>query len=147
MSALLIRGVNSVTTHASRLVPNLRILALSRSVVNNDYNTGLQSLHTTTNTSTDNTSNDNNKNNNNNNNNNSQICSPSEDLLAVLACPLSKTPLRYDAVGSEFVSEAAGLAFPVINGIPRLLVQDARQLTETELADVVARTPTPPALA
>ena len=50
------------------------------------------------------------------------------DLLAILVCPLTRTPLRWDPDRSELVSEAAGLAFPVRNGVPIMLVEEARPL-------------------
>ena len=50
------------------------------------------------------------------------------DLLAILVCPVTRTPLRYDAAAAELVSEAAGLAFPVRDGVPVLVVEDARRL-------------------
>lgn len=49
-------------------------------------------------------------------------------LLAKLVCPVTRTPLRWDAERSELVSEAAGLAFPVRDGVPVLVVREARQL-------------------
>jgi len=51
-----------------------------------------------------------------------------EDLLAVLVCPVTRTPLRWDAERQELVSEAAGLAYPVRDGIPVLLIEEARPL-------------------
>lgn len=50
-------------------------------------------------------------------------------LLSVLVCPLTRTSLRWDAQAQELVSEAAGLAFPVRDGIPVMLVEEARPLT------------------
>jgi len=50
------------------------------------------------------------------------------DLLAILVCPITRTPLRYDAARQELVSEAAGLAYPVRDGVPVLLVEAARPL-------------------
>lgn len=47
-------------------------------------------------------------------------------LLAKLVCPVTRTPLRWDADRSELVSEAAGLAFPVREGVPVLVVREAR---------------------
>ena len=41
------------------------------------------------------------------------------DLLALLVCPLTRTPLRYDEARGELVSEAAGLAYPVRCGTGR----------------------------
>jgi uncharacterized protein YbaR (Trm112 family) len=49
------------------------------------------------------------------------------DLLPLLACPLTRTPLRYDEAAGELVSDAAGLAYPVRDGIPVLLVEEARR--------------------
>jgi uncharacterized protein len=48
------------------------------------------------------------------------------DLLAVLVCPVTRTPLRYDEAAGELVSEAAGLAFPIREGVPVMLVEEAR---------------------
>jgi uncharacterized protein len=50
------------------------------------------------------------------------------DLLAILVCPLTRTPLVYDEVAQELISEAAGLAFPVRNGQAVMLVEEARVL-------------------
>jgi hypothetical protein len=50
------------------------------------------------------------------------------DLLAILVCPVTRTPLRYDAAASELVSDEAGLAYPVRDGVPVLLVEEARRL-------------------
>ena len=52
-----------------------------------------------------------------------------EGLLAVLVCPLTRTPLRYDEAAQELVSEAAGLAFPIRDGVPVMLVEEARSLS------------------
>lgn len=48
--------------------------------------------------------------------------------LEVLVCPVTRTPLRYDEAAGELVSEAAGLAFPVREGVPVMLVEAARTL-------------------
>ncbi len=47
-------------------------------------------------------------------------------LLVKLVCPVTRTPLRWDAERSELVSEAAGLAFPVRDGVPVLVLREAR---------------------
>lgn len=52
-------------------------------------------------------------------------------LLEILVCPLTKKPLRWDPQRRELVSEAAGLAYPVRDGIPIMLVEEARRLDET----------------
>jgi uncharacterized protein YbaR (Trm112 family) len=49
-------------------------------------------------------------------------------LLAKLVCPLTRAPLRYDEAAQELVSEAAGLAYPVRDGVPVMLVEEARTL-------------------
>jgi hypothetical protein len=47
-------------------------------------------------------------------------------LLEILVCPLTKQPLRYDPDGQELISEQAGLAYPIRDGIPIMLVDEAR---------------------
>ncbi len=51
-----------------------------------------------------------------------------EELLRKLVCPLTRTPLRYDAQAQELVSDAAGLAYPVRDGTPVLIVEEARAM-------------------
>ena len=53
-------------------------------------------------------------------------------LLEILVCPLTKAELRYDREASELISEAAGLAYPIRDGIPIMLVEEARRLDETK---------------
>lgn len=53
-------------------------------------------------------------------------------LLEILVCPLTKGPLRYDRRRNELVSEQAGLAYPIRDGIPVMLVDEARRLDESE---------------
>jgi uncharacterized protein YbaR (Trm112 family) len=49
-------------------------------------------------------------------------------LLEILVCPITKTQLRYDAAAQELISDAAGLAFPIREGIPVMLMDEARKL-------------------
>jgi uncharacterized protein YbaR (Trm112 family) len=49
-------------------------------------------------------------------------------LLEILVCPLTKGPLRYDADAQELISEKARLAYPIRDGIPIMLVDEARSL-------------------
>jgi uncharacterized protein YbaR (Trm112 family) len=49
-------------------------------------------------------------------------------LLEILVCPLTKGPLIYDAEHQELISEKAGLAYPIRDGIPIMLVDEARPL-------------------
>ncbi len=48
-------------------------------------------------------------------------------LLSILVCPATRTPLRHDAVANELVSDAAGLAYPIRDGVPVLLIEEARR--------------------
>jgi len=49
-------------------------------------------------------------------------------LLELLVCPLSKSTLRYDSEKQELISDKASLAFPIREGIPIMLVDEARKL-------------------
>jgi uncharacterized protein YbaR (Trm112 family) len=60
-------------------------------------------------------------------------------LLEILVCPLTKGPLAYDRAKQELVSAQAGLAYPVRDGIPIMLVDEARVLDEAEKAALVAK--------
>ncbi|MEQ9641637.1 MAG: Trm112 family protein [Alphaproteobacteria bacterium] len=51
-------------------------------------------------------------------------------LLEMLVCPLTKTTLRYDRERQELISDAARLAYPIRDGIPIMLVDEARSLDE-----------------
>ena len=49
-------------------------------------------------------------------------------LLEILVCPLTKTPLEYDAEKQELISRAAKLAYPIRDGIPIMLPEEARKI-------------------
>ena len=51
-------------------------------------------------------------------------------LLEILVCPLTKGPLEYDAAAQELISRQAGLAFPIRDGIPIMLIDEARHLDD-----------------
>jgi uncharacterized protein YbaR (Trm112 family) len=51
-------------------------------------------------------------------------------LLEILVCPLTKGPLRYDREAQELISEQAKLAYPIRDGIPIMLVDEARSLDD-----------------
>ena len=53
-------------------------------------------------------------------------------LLEILVCPVTHTRLRYDAEKQELISDAAGLAYPIRDGIPIMLQDEARPLTVSE---------------
>lgn len=49
-------------------------------------------------------------------------------LLEILVCPVTKSPLEYDAANQELISRSARLAYPIRDGIPIMLPEEARQL-------------------
>ena len=49
-------------------------------------------------------------------------------LLAILVCPMTRTSLRYDEAAQELVSDTAGLAYPVRDGVPIMLIEAAREI-------------------
>lgn len=51
-------------------------------------------------------------------------------LLEILVCPLTKVPLRYDATRQELISDQAKLAYPIRDGIPVMLVEEARKIED-----------------
>ena len=51
-------------------------------------------------------------------------------LLEILVCPITKAPLEYDAENQELISRQAKLAFPIRDGIPIMLADEARQLDD-----------------
>lgn len=51
------------------------------------------------------------------------------ELLALLVCPATRMPLRYDPQAEELISESAGLAYPVRDGVPVMLIEEARPLS------------------
>ena len=54
-------------------------------------------------------------------------------LLDILVCPVTKGPLHYDKDKKELISVAARLAYPIRDGIPVMLENEARPLTEEEI--------------
>ena len=60
-------------------------------------------------------------------------------LLAKLVCPVTRQPLRYDEAAQELISDAAGLAYPIRDGVPVMLVEAARPMT---LAAAITNAPT-----
>ena len=57
-------------------------------------------------------------------------------LLEILICPVTRTMLRYDSGRQELISRAAGLAYPIRDGVPIMLASEARELTDEELDDI-----------
>ncbi len=55
-------------------------------------------------------------------------------LLEILVCPLTKGPLRYDAEAQELISDQGRLAYPIRDGIPIMLIDEARSLDDGEAA-------------
>lgn len=54
-------------------------------------------------------------------------------LLDILVCPVTRTRLRYDEAAQELVSDAAGLAYPIRDGVPVMLPEEARPLQDQEV--------------
>ena len=55
-------------------------------------------------------------------------------LLQILVCPVTKGPLIYNKAANELISKSARLAYPIIDGIPVMLEDEARKLSEDEYA-------------
>ena len=53
-------------------------------------------------------------------------------LLAILVCPMTRSPLRYDEAAQELVADRAGLAYPIRDGVPIMLIEEAREFTPAE---------------
>jgi len=60
-------------------------------------------------------------------------------LLEILVCPLTKGPLTYDRSKQELISLQAGLAYPIRDGIPIMLVDEARTLEDDEKAALAGK--------
>ena len=54
-------------------------------------------------------------------------------LLEILVCPVTKGPLRYDRDAGELISDQAGLAYPIRDGIPIMLMEEARKLDDSSV--------------
>jgi uncharacterized protein YbaR (Trm112 family) len=62
-------------------------------------------------------------------------------LLELLVCPVTKGPLDYDRSTQELLSRSARLAYPIRDGIPVMLEEEARPLSDEELERLPPRTP------
>jgi uncharacterized protein YbaR (Trm112 family) len=62
-------------------------------------------------------------------------------LLELLVCPVTKGPLDFDRARQELLSRSARLAYPIRNGIPILLENEARTLSDEELDQLAAQRP------
>ncbi len=62
-------------------------------------------------------------------------------LLELLVCPVTKGPLDIDRERQELLSRSARLAYPIRDGIPVLLEEEARPLSDEDLERLPARTP------
>jgi uncharacterized protein YbaR (Trm112 family) len=58
--------------------------------------------------------------------------STSPQLLSILVCPVTRTRLIYDEKSEELISDVAGLAYPIRNGIPIMLVTEARVINKDD---------------
>ena len=52
-------------------------------------------------------------------------------LLEILVCPVTKSDLEYDSVKNELISKQAGLAYPIRDGIPIMLEEEARKISDS----------------
>ena len=59
-------------------------------------------------------------------------------LLQILVCPVTKGPLIFNKSTNELISKSAQLAYPIKDGIPVMLEEEARKLTEAEVAQIEA---------
>lgn len=59
-----------------------------------------------------------------------------KQLLEILVCPVTKGPLVYDKKAQELVSKSGRLAYPIREGIPVMLPEEARELTAEEVEDI-----------
>ena len=57
-------------------------------------------------------------------------------LLQILVCPVTKGPLTFDKTNNELISKSAKLAYPIKDGIPVMLQDEARALRDEDLLDV-----------
>ena len=57
-------------------------------------------------------------------------------LLEILVCPVTRGPLEYDRAKGELVSRGARLAYPIRDGVPIMLIDEARSLSDEELARI-----------
>ena len=57
-------------------------------------------------------------------------------LLEILVCPLTKGPLDYDRAAQELISKSASLAFPIRDGIPIMLIDEAREIDDIPGKDI-----------
>jgi uncharacterized protein YbaR (Trm112 family) len=55
-------------------------------------------------------------------------------LLEVLVCPASRGPLKLDPENNELISKKAGLAYPIRDGVPIMLIDEAREIDDNEHA-------------
>lgn len=57
-------------------------------------------------------------------------------LLNILACPITKDKLIYDRENQELISLKAGLAFPIVDGVPIMLASEAKEVTKERLEEL-----------
>jgi uncharacterized protein YbaR (Trm112 family) len=60
------------------------------------------------------------------------MSAPDPKLIAMLVCPVTRMTLKYDRERQELISKPAGLAYPIRGGVPIMLENEARELSEEE---------------
>ncbi len=60
----------------------------------------------------------------------------SSELLKILVCPATKGKLIYDEASQELISLSAGLSYPIVDGIPIMLVEEAKEISPARLKKI-----------
>jgi uncharacterized protein YbaR (Trm112 family) len=60
----------------------------------------------------------------------------SSELLKILVCPVTKGKLIYDEISQELISINAGLSYPIVDGIPIMLVEEAKEISPARLKKI-----------
>ena len=53
-----------------------------------------------------------------------------KNLIKILVCPITKSKLLYDKINNRLISKDAGLVFPIVNGVPVLIIEEAKKFKE-----------------
>lgn len=61
----------------------------------------------------------------------------STELLKILVCPVTKERLYYDEEAQELISTTAALAFPIVDGIPMMLVSEAKAVSDERIKKIL----------
>ena len=56
-----------------------------------------------------------------------------ENLIKIIVCPITKTKLTYNKENNELISKKAGLTFPIVNGVPILIIEEAKKIKRVSI--------------